>query len=139
MIAVSPARSGYDDYDYISEWSSSFEGVRSETDYYATDGAKKEVNTNAPLYEGLEPDFRIDDDKEQWNSYESVFVLDFDEDGNLSVDVKKDGTVSADTLIKSLLQADRYNDNNSYPNVTAVFQFCIQRPTPPLNILVLSG
>ena len=61
--------SGYDDYDYISEWSSSFEGVRSETDYYATDGAKKEVNTNAPLYEVLEPDFRIDDDKEQWNSY----------------------------------------------------------------------
>ena len=56
--------SGYDDYDYISEWSSSFEGVRSETDYYATDGAKKEVNTNAPLYEVLEPDFRIDDDKE---------------------------------------------------------------------------
>ena len=38
--------SGYDDYDYISEWSSSFEGVRSETDYYATDGAKKEVNVN---------------------------------------------------------------------------------------------
>ena len=73
--------SGYDDYDYISEWSSSFEGVRSETDYYATEGAKKEVNANAPLYEVLEPDFRIDDDKEQWNSYESVFVLDFDEDG----------------------------------------------------------
>ena len=106
--------SGYDDYDYISEWSSSFEGVRSETDYYATDGAKKEVNTNAPLYEVLEPDFRIDDDKEQWNSYESVFVLDFDEDGNLSVDVKKDGTVSADTLIKSLLQADRYNEIRTY-------------------------
>ena len=105
---------GYDDYDYISEWSSSFEGVRSETDYYATDGAKKEVNTNAPLYEVLEPDFRIDDDKEQWNSYESVFVLDFDEDGNLSVDVKKDGTVSADTLIKSLLQADRYNEIRTY-------------------------
>ena len=101
-------------YDYISEWSSSFEGVRSETDYYATDGAKKEVNTNAPLYEVLEPDFRIDDDKEQWNSYESVFVLDFDEDGNLSVDVKKDGTVSADTLIKSLLQADRYNEIRTY-------------------------
>ena len=39
----------YDDYDYISEWSSSFEGVRSETDYYATDGTKKEVNTNAPV------------------------------------------------------------------------------------------
>ena len=106
--------SGYDDYDYISEWSSSFEGVRSETDYYATDGTKKEVNTNAPLYEVLEPDFRIDDDKEQWNSYESVFVLDFDEDGNLSVDVKKDGTVSADTLIKSLLQADRYNEIRTY-------------------------
>ena len=32
----------------------------------------------------------------------AFFVLDFDEDGNLSVDVKKDGTVSADTLIKSL-------------------------------------
>lgn len=47
------------------------------------------MNTNAPLYEVLEPDFRIDDDKEQWNSYESVFVLDFDEDGNLSVDVKR--------------------------------------------------
>lgn len=106
--------SGYDDYDYISEWCSSFEGVRSETDYYATDGTKKEVNTNAPLYEVLEPDFRIDDDKEQWNSYESVFVLDFDEDGNLSVDVKKDGTVSADTLIKSLLQADRYNEIRTY-------------------------
>lgn len=106
--------SGYDDYDYISEWSSSFEGVRSETDYYATDGTKKEVNTNAPLYEVLEPDFRIDDDKEPWNSYESVFVLDFDEDGNLSVDVKKDGTVSADTLIKSLLQADRYNEIRTY-------------------------
>ena len=106
--------SGYDDYDYILEWSSSFEGVRSETDYYATDGTKKEVNTNAPLYEVLEPDFRIDDDKEPWNSYESVFVLDFDEDGNLSVDVKKDGTVSADTLIKSLLQADRYNEIRTY-------------------------
>lgn len=106
--------SGYDDYDYISKWSRSFEGVRSETDYYATDGAKKEVNTNAPLYEVLEPDFRIDDDKEQWNSYESVFVLDFDEDGNLSVDVKKDGTVSADTLIKSLLRADRYNEIRTY-------------------------
>ena len=106
--------SGYDDYDYISEWSSSFEGVRSETDYYATDGTKKEVNTNAPLYEVLEPDFRIDDDKEPWNSYESVFVLDFDEDGNLSVDVKKDGTVSADTLIKSLLQAERYNEIRTY-------------------------
>ena len=104
----------YDDYDYISEWSSSFEGVRSETDYYATDGTKKEVNTNAPLYEVLKPDFRIDDDKEQWNSYESVFVLDFDEDGNLSVDVKKDGTVSADTLIKSLLQADRCNEIRTY-------------------------
>lgn len=106
--------SGYDDYDYISEWSSYFEGVRSETDYYATDGTKKEVNTNAPLYEVLEPDFRIDDDKEPWNSYESVFVLDFDEDGNLSVDVKKDGTVSADTLIKSLLQAERYNEIRTY-------------------------
>ena len=105
---------GYDDYDFISEWSSSFEGVRSETDYYATDGTKKEVNTNAPLYEVLEPDFRIDDDKEQWNSYESVIVLDFDEDGNLSVDVKKDGTVSADTLIKSLLQAERYNEIRTY-------------------------
>ena len=69
--------SGYNNYDYISEWSSSFEGVRSEIDYYATDGTKKEVNTNAPLYEVLEPDFRIDDDKEQWNSYEGVFVLDF--------------------------------------------------------------
>lgn len=46
--------------------------------------------------------------------YESVFVLDFDEDGNLSVDVKKDGTVSADTLIKSLLQADRYNEIRTY-------------------------
>lgn len=106
--------SGYDDYDYISEWSGYFESVWSEIDYYATDGTKKEVNTNAPLYEVLEPDFRIDDDKEQWNSYESVFVLDFDEDGNLSVDVKKDGTVSADTLIKSLLQADRYNEIRTY-------------------------
>ena len=56
----------------------------------------------------------FDDDREQWNSYESVFVLDFDEDGNLSVDVKKDGTVSADTLIKSLLQAERYNEIRTY-------------------------
>ena len=106
--------SGYNNYDYISEWSGYFESVRSEIDYYATDGTKKEVNTNAPLYEVLEPDFRIDNDREQWNSYESVFVLDFDEDGNLSVDVKKDGTVSADTLIKSLLQADRYNEIRTY-------------------------
>ena len=106
--------SGYDNYDYISEWSGSFESVRSEIDYYATDGTKKEVNTNAPLYEVLEPDFRIDNDREQWNSYEGVFVLTFDEDGNLSVDVKKDGTVSADTLIKSLLQADRYNEIRTY-------------------------
>lgn len=59
------------------------------------------MNTNAPLYEVLEPDFRIDNDREQWNSYEGVFVLTFDENGNLSVDVKKDGTVSADMLIKS--------------------------------------
>ena len=44
----------------------------------------------------------------------AFFVLDFDEDGNLSVDVKKDGTVSADTLIKSLLQAERYNEIRTY-------------------------
>ena len=69
---------------------------------------------HAPLYEVLEPDFRIDDDKEQWNSYEGVFVLTFDENGNLSVDVKKDGTVSADMLIKSFLQADRYNEIRTY-------------------------
>lgn len=106
--------SGYNNYDYISEWSGYFESVRSEIDYYATDGTKKEVNTNAPLYEVLEPDFRIDNDREQWNSYEGVFVLTFDENGNLSVDVKKDGTVSADMLIKSFLQADRYNGIRTY-------------------------
>lgn len=106
--------SGYNNYDYISEWSGYFESVRSEIDYYATDGTKKEVNTNAPLYEVLEPDFRIDNDREQWNSYEGVFVLTFDENGNLSVDVKKDGTVSADMLIKSFLQADRYNEIRTY-------------------------
>lgn len=33
--------SGYNNYDYISEWSGYFESVRSEIDYYATDGTKK--------------------------------------------------------------------------------------------------
>ena len=41
-------------------------------------------------------------------------MLTFDENGNLSVDVKKDGTVSADMLIKSFLQADRYNEIRTY-------------------------
>ena len=34
--------SGYNNYDYISEWSGYFESVRSEIDYYATDGSEYE-------------------------------------------------------------------------------------------------
>lgn len=71
------------------------------------------MNTNAPLYEVLEPDFRIDDDREQWNSYESVFVLDFDEDGNLSVDVKR---MEQFLRIHSskVFAAERYNEIRTY-------------------------
>ena len=76
-------------YDYISEWKETFENCRSEIDYYATDGTKEEVNTNLPLKEVLADDFDAEKDVDQWNEYESLVVLNFKEDGMLSVDVKK--------------------------------------------------
>lgn len=103
-----------DEYDYISEWKEIFEKCRSEIDYYATDGTKEEVNTNLPLKEVLADDFDAEKDADQWNEYESLVVLNFKEDGMLSVDVKKADINMADALIKAFLQADRNNEIRVY-------------------------
>ena len=106
---LSDESGAYEDYDYISEWAEEFEAVRSETDYYATDGTEEEINTNKDLKKVLEKDFEADSTKDDWNDYECLIELSYDENGNLTVEVKKTQTIAADLLIKEFLHADRYN------------------------------
>ncbi len=106
---LSDESGAYEDYDYISEWAEEFEAVRSETDYYATDGTKEEINTNKDLKKVLEKDFDADSTRDDWNDYECLIELSYDENGNLTVEVKKTQTIAADLLIKEFLHADRYN------------------------------
>ncbi len=104
----------YDIYDYIEQWDMEFESVRSEIDYYATDGTREEINTDKTLEEALDNNFDADKDEEYWLSYQSLIVLRFDADGMLNVEVKKAQDISKDELIKKFLYADRYNSMKSY-------------------------
>lgn len=98
------------DFDYILQWNEEFEYIRSQVDYYVTDGTREEINTNTPLKDVLSDQFDVAADTENWRDYDSIFVLSFDEEGKLSVSVKKEGKVSADVLIKEFLQSDRENE-----------------------------
>ena len=98
------------EFDYILQWSEEFEYIRSQVDYYVTDGTREEINTNTPLKDVLSDQFDVAADTENWSDYDSIFVLSFDEEGKLSVSVKKEGKVSADVLIKEFLQSDRENE-----------------------------
>ena len=98
------------DFDYILQWNEEFEYIRSQVDYYVTDGTREEINTNTPLKDVLSDQFDVAADTENWSDYDSIFVLSFDEEGKLSVSVKKEGKVSADVLIKEFLQSDRENE-----------------------------
>ena len=98
------------DFDYILQWNEEFEYIRSQVDYYVTDGTREEINTNTPLKDVLSDQFDAATDTGNWSDYDSIFVLNFDEEGKLSVDVKKEGKVSADVLIKEFLQSDRENE-----------------------------
>lgn len=98
------------DFDYILQWNEEFENIRSQVDYYVTDGTREEINTNTPLKDVLSDQFDATADTESWRDYDSIFVLSFDEEGKLSVSVKKEGKVSADVLIKEFLQSDRENE-----------------------------
>ena len=104
----------YDDYDYIEQWDMEFESVRSEIDYYATDGTREEINTDKTLEEALDNNFDADTNKDYWLSYQGIVVLRFDADGMLTVEVKKAQNISNDELIKKFLHADRYNSMKSY-------------------------
>ena len=97
-------------FDYILQWNEEFEYSRSQVDYYVTDGTREEINTNTPLKDVLSDQFDVAADTENWRDYDSIFVLSFDEDGKLSVSVKKEGKVSADVLMKEFLQSDRENE-----------------------------
>ena len=104
-----PDSDDLDDYDYIGTWQGNFEESRSQIDYYAAGEGRSEENTSNPLNKVLE---LKNLDAEKWTSnYECIFVLHFDEDGMMSVDVKKygDGT-TGDPLMKGLMQADRNNE-----------------------------
>ena len=98
------------DFDYILQWNEEFEYIRSQVDYYVTDGTGEEINTDTPLKDVLSDQFDAAADTESWRDYDSIFVLSFDEEGKLSVSVKKEGKVSADVLIKEFLQSDRENE-----------------------------
>ena len=97
-------------FDCISQWNDAFGYIRSQVDYYVTDGTREEINTNTPLKDVLSDQFDATADTENWRDYDSIFVLSFDEEGKLSVSVKKEGKVSADVLIKEFLQSDRENE-----------------------------
>ena len=98
------------DFDYILQWNEEFEYIRSQVDYYVTNGTGEEINTDTPLKDVLSDQFDAAADTENWRDYDSIFVLSFDEEGKLSVSVKKEGKVSADVLIKEFLQSDRENE-----------------------------
>ena len=57
----------------------------------------------------MEKDFDADSTRDDWNDYECLIELSYDENGNLTVEVKKTQTIAADLLIKEFLHADRYN------------------------------
>lgn len=97
-------------FDCISQWNDAFGYIRSQVDYYVTDKTREEINTNTPLKDVLSDQFDVTADTENWRDYDSIFVLSFDEEGKLSVSVKKEGKVSADVLIKEFLQSDRENE-----------------------------
>ena len=118
-------------FDYILQWNEEFEYIRSQVDYYVTDGTREEINTNTPLKDVLSDQFNVAADTEKWRDYDSIFVLSFDEDGKLSVSVKKEGKVSADVLIKEFLQSDRENEIR-----TAATEYAIPF-IPPKNYQVV--
>ena len=119
------------DFDYILQWNEEFEYIRSQVDYYVTDGTREEINTNTPLKDVLSDQFDATADTESWRDYDSIFVLSFDEEGKLSVSVKKEGKVSADVLIKEFLQSDRENEIR-----TAATEYAIPF-IPPKNYQVV--
>lgn len=97
-------------YDYISDWEYRFEEYRLMLDYYATDGTNSEKNTNRAIERALEDGFDIEDKQgELKKAYQYYLVLNFDENGILSVDVERSTDIPADLLIKSFLKADREN------------------------------
>lgn len=101
----------YEYYDYIAEWSDEFEHYRSRVDYYATNGIHSVKNTDSSLENVLHDDFDTEDKQNKLNTeYEYLIVLNFDENGMMSVDVKKTTNLTAESLIKVFLQADRYNE-----------------------------
>lgn len=119
------------DFDYILQWNEEFEYIRSQVDYYVTDGTREEINTNTPLKDVLSDQFDATADTESWRDYDSIFVLSFDEEGKLSVSVKKEGKLSADVLIKEFLQSDRENEIR-----TAATEYAIPF-IPPKNYQVV--
>lgn len=98
-----------ENFGYIySTWERNFEDYRYEIDYYATNGKVSESNTGqnlAALLPGRTTVLNNVIDKLATH-YHDLWVMEFDELGQMSVRVIKTGDISEDMLVKNLKLAE---------------------------------
>ncbi len=102
-----------ENFGYIyGRWVNNFERYRYEIDYYATNGKISESNTAQDLAKLLPGKIGISNTMidELAKHYQDLWVMEFNELGQMSVRVIKTGEISEDTLVKNLKQAE--NDWN---------------------------
>ena len=98
-----------ENFSYIfGRWVSNFERYRYEIDYYATNGKVSESNTaqdlTVLLNENAYPQSSMID--KLATHYHDLWVMEFDELGQMSVGVIKTGEISEDMLVKNLKLAE---------------------------------
>ncbi|MBE5876867.1 MAG: sensor histidine kinase [Lachnospiraceae bacterium] len=98
----------------LESWERESKSNLMNVDYYMQRGDSSTKNTDKMLEELLEeqPDSAIIEDLKK--SYEFYFLLRFDENGVLSIQVENSGDLQKDLLIKAFLQADRDSALENY-------------------------
>ena len=98
----------------LKSWERESEGDLMNVDYYVQGGDSSTKNTDKMLEVLLEehPDSAVLEELKE--AYEFYFLLRFDENGVLSIQVESSGELQKDLLIKAFLQADRDNALESY-------------------------
>jgi len=98
-----------ENFGYIySTWENNFENYRYGIDYYATNGKMSESNTGQNLAVLLSEKTATANQTidKLATHYHDLWVIEFDELGQMSVRVIKTGDISEDTLVKYVKQAE---------------------------------
>ncbi len=93
--------------DYYKSIEHRFENYRSNIDYYATDGAVSEKNTEHTIEAAMQDNVSEQELEALKELYEYCVVLAFDEKGVMNFSVKYSEDIPADVLIKNMQKTER--------------------------------